>query len=207
MRLPPTLDLDEDKDWTPTPGQWFLGTWYFTYSNQIQYNQWHNMQWTLSARPNNSFDDTLNDLVSFQLLSGPDTTTVWKIYGVDTRTVVNTTITRDSYTYIPTGPLAFASNIWEVIAWGYDKEGAPYAVLYETASNGQPTASFDIISRRDDGPSEETLDAIYKAVGDLKNKELSSLLAAVKKLRQDSGRIGCLCCPVSPGVLEDSDRM
>jgi hypothetical protein len=192
MRLPPTFGIEDDK-WIPTPGDWFLGTWYFTHSNQPTYQTWKNMQWTLSATANNSFDGTLNDLTSFQLLSGPDTTTVWKIYGVSTRTVLAGNITRDSYYYVPAGPLDFVSLTWEVIAWGYDKGGVPYAVVYETEADGQIPPAFDIISRNDNGPSRDTLDAINEAVKGIKNAQLSAMLAAVKNLEQNGGRNGGLC--------------
>lgn len=192
MRLPPTLGIEDDK-WIPTPGDWLLGTWYFTHSNRPTYQTWKNMQWTLSATANNSFDDTLNDLTSFQLLSGPDTTTVWKIYGVDTRTVVAGNITRDSYNYGPNGPLDFAGNIWEVIAWGYDKGGVLYDVVYESEVDGQTTTAFDIISRNDNGPSRDTLDTINEAVRGIKNAQLSALLADVKNLEQNGRRNGGLC--------------
>jgi hypothetical protein len=118
---------------------------------------------------------------------------VWKIYGVDTRTVVAGNITRDSYNYVPAGPLDFAGNIWEVIAWGYDKGGVPYAVVYETEADGQISPAFDIISRNDNDPSQDTVDAINEAVRRIKNAQLSALLAAVKNLEQNGGRNGGLC--------------
>lgn len=97
----------------------------------------------------------------------------------------------DSYTYIPTGPLAFANNTWEVIAWGYDSNAVPYAVLYETPADAGPPC-LDIISREDKGPSKDTLKAIYDGIKDLRNSDLNTLLASVVKLTQNRGRNGQL---------------
>jgi len=155
----------------------------------VNYLNWQNMQWTLSPRPNNSFDDTLNDLTSFQFLN---TTKVWALYGIDSRMVIDNTTLRDSYDYKPSGAFAFAFNSWEVIAWGYDCEGVPYAVVYETPAFQTP-AAFDIISRSDKGPTKNTIDMIHRAVADLRNNELSGMLAQVKKLVQNGGRNGSKC--------------
>jgi len=116
---------------------------------------------------------------------------VFENYGVDTPTVINGKIIPDSYFYVPTGPLFFANNTWEVIAWGYDSNGVPYSVVYETpADAGFVGPSLDIISRDDSGPSKLTFDAIYEGIKALHNDQLDKLLASIVKLKQDGGRNG-----------------
>ncbi|KAF4630705.1 hypothetical protein G7Y89_g7440 [Cudoniella acicularis] len=187
-RLPPTFEIP-GKTWEPTPYNWFLGTWYFTHSNSVVYQLWQDMQWTLSATGTTDIDGTLQDLTSEFALN--ETAFVFKNYGIDTPTVINGQIIPDSYTYVPTAPLSFANNTWEVLAWGYDSNGVPYAAVYETpADAGFTGPSLDIISRDDNGPSKPTLDGIYDAIKYLKNSQLDALLSSVVKLPQNGARDG-----------------
>jgi len=189
IRLPPTFQLPSQIDWEPTPPFWFLGTWYFAYSNSVVYQLFQNMQWTLYPTGTYGIDGTLQDLTSEFALN--KTSFVFKNYGVDTPTVINGQPVPDSYTYVPTPPLIFANNTWEVIAWGYDSDGVPYAVVYETpADGGLVGPSLDVISRSDKGPSKPTLDAIYDGINDLHNDALSAVLKIVVKLTQNGGRNG-----------------
>jgi len=147
------------------------------------------MEWTLSPTETYSIDGTLQDLTTSFALN--ETYFVFENYGVDTPTVINGKPIADSYTYIPTGPLAFANNTWEVIAWGYDGNGVPYAVVYETpVLGGLVSANVDIMSRDDNGPSKETLLAIYDGIKNLHNSQLDALLASVANLTQNGGRNG-----------------
>jgi hypothetical protein len=149
------------------------------------------MEWTLSPTENYSIDGTLQDLTSEFALN--ETAFVFKNYGIDTPTVINCKPIPDSYTYVPTGPLAIANNTWEVIAWGYASDGVPYAVVYETpVLGGLVSASLDIMSRDDKGPTKDTLDAIYDGIKDLNNNQLDALLPLVVKLKQDGARNGQL---------------
>jgi hypothetical protein len=188
IRLPPTIAIT-GKTWDPTPYNWFLGTWYFAYSNSVIYQLWQDIQWTLSPTETNGIDGTLQDLTTE--FYGNETFFVFKNYGIDTPTVINGQVIPDSYTYVPTPPLSYSNNTWEVMAWGYDSNDVPYAVVYETPIDaGLIGPSFDIISRDDNGPSKATLDAIYAGVKDLKNANLTALLANVVKLSQNGGRDG-----------------
>jgi hypothetical protein len=133
------------------------------------------MEWTLSPTETNPIDGTLQALTTELALN--ETFFVFENYGIDTPTVINGKPVPDSYTCVPTGPLAFANNTWEVIAWGYDSNGVPYAVAYETpADGGLVGPSLDIISRDDNGPSKLTLDVIYDGIKGLHNQQLDNLL-------------------------------
>ncbi|KAE8443026.1 hypothetical protein EG329_002420 [Mollisiaceae sp. DMI_Dod_QoI] len=190
VRLPPTFAIT-GKTWDPTPYNWFLGTWYFTYSNSVIYQLWQDMQWTLTQTETSAIDGTLQDLTTEFAVN--ETFFVFKNYGIDTPTVINGQAIPDSYTYVPTGPLVFANNTWEVMAWGYDSNGVPFAAVYETPiPGGLEGASLDIISRDDNGPSKATLNAIYDGIKGLKNPQLNTLLASVVKLNQNGARNGQL---------------
>jgi hypothetical protein len=120
------------------------------------------MQRSLYPTETWGIDGTLQDLVSVFALNE---TFVFKNYGIDTPTVINGKPIADSYYYVPTPPLAYLNNTWEVISWGYDTEGVPYSVVYETpADAGLVAPCFDITSRSDKGPSQATLSAIYNGI-------------------------------------------
>lgn len=149
------------------------------------------MQWTLYPTETYGIDGTLQDLVTVFALN--ETSFVFKNYGVDILTVINGKPVPDSYAYIPTTPLAFTNNTWEVISWGYDDDRVPYSVAYETpADSGLVRPCLDIISRSDKGPSKATLDAIYNGIDDLHNDALTALLKNVVELTQNGGRNGQL---------------
>lgn len=189
FRLPPTFLLPAHHSWEPTPPMWFFGTWYFGHSNSPVYQLFQDMQWTLYPTGTFGIDGTLQDLTTEFAVN--ETSFVFKNYGIDTPTVINGAPVPDSYTYIPTPPLAFANNTWEVIAWGYDSEGVPYAVVYETPEDGGLIGPvLDIISRSDKGPTKATLDAIYDGINDLHNDALDVLLKAVVVLPQNGARNG-----------------
>ncbi|TAQ90000.1 hypothetical protein B7494_g1671 [Chlorociboria aeruginascens] len=192
IRVPPTLSNGTStsaSNYVPTPGDWFLGTWYFSYSNSASYQTYLNMQWTIYPTSNFANDGSLQDLTTFQLLNSSDST-VWAIYGVDNRTVVNGETASDCYDFHPTGDYAPFFNTYEIIAWGYDESGVPFSVLYETAAAGQTTPSFDIISRSDSGPSNSTLTAIYAGVAAVHSDALNALIPNVMPIAQNGGRNG-----------------
>jgi hypothetical protein len=74
------------------------------------------MQWTLYPTETFGIDGTLQDLVTVFALN--ETSFVFKNYGIDIPTVINGKLVTNSYAYIPTPPLAFINNAWEVISWG-----------------------------------------------------------------------------------------
>jgi hypothetical protein len=190
VRVPPLLVPGADSSWVPTPPRWFLGTWYFTQSDSAVYNQWRNMQWTLTPQPSSG---VLYDLVTYQF---PGSNNTYSFSGLDTPATTNSsaapTVEKDTYSYVPNGA-AFASdgNSFSVIAWGYDNNSVAYAVLYESpTTNGQEGAVFDIISRSDNGPDQITLNLIYQAVNATGNSALISLKNGATPLKQDGGRNG-----------------
>lgn len=149
------------------------------------------MQWTLSPEANTSYlypyVPVLNDLTSHQVLNGSGDTVFFE-YGLDYLVTANGTTAHDAYAYFPTGPLSSENNTWEVISWGYDLDGVPFAVMYETPAFREGAASLDIISRDVRGPNAITLSWILEAVKALRNSALTSLVGNVQKLVQDGGR-------------------
>jgi len=191
VRPPPTYDILYP--WTPTPPGWFLGTWYFTHSSQVVYQEFRNMQWTLTPEANTSYlypyVPVLNDLTSHQVLNGSGDTIFFE-YGLDYLVTANGSTAHDAYAYFPTGLLSSENNTWEVISWGYDLDGVPFAVMFETESLHEGSTSLDIIARGISGPNPITLSWILAAVKALGNPLLAPLVDNVKKLVQDGGRNG-----------------
>ena len=147
------------------------------------------MQWTTYPTGTNIFDNTLNDLTTFQVrnLSNP---TVYQIYGVDDPISIGGTLVRDAFNYRPTGVIAAENNTWQIIGWGYDEKKVPWAVLYEDPSLHTVNGSFDVVSRSDKGPGEDTMRMITRAVKALGNEKLVGLMGASQLLLQDGGRNG-----------------
>lgn len=98
------------------------------------------MQWTLYPTETYGIDGTLQDLVSNFALD--ETFFVFKNYGIDNPTIIDGKPVPDSYWYIPTPPLALINNTWEVISRGYDSEGVPFSVVYETPVSKEVLCSY-----------------------------------------------------------------
>jgi len=127
--------------------------------------------------------------VTIQLNATGDT--VWTIYGIDTPTRVGkdgSIVAQDSYDDEPVGPIT--ANTYEVIGWGYDSCGVPFAVWYETPLPNSTIPIFDIVSRSDQGPSDLTLKSIFEAVTALDDPVVSDLASKSKKLIQNGARDG-----------------
>jgi hypothetical protein len=189
IRTPPTFGNGTDTTWTPIPDRWMLGTWFFTRSNSLNYQSWRNMQWTLSPQEPNSYNDTLTDLVSWQVANSSQ---IFLSYGIDTPSIVGGIKQHNSYHWVPPPPMNIVNNTWEVISWGYDAVSVPYVVLYETPGVGQNQSAFDIISRSDKGVTPKTMHAINDGLVTLGNQELITLAGQAKPLRQDGARDGSL---------------
>jgi len=187
FRLPPFFQNPpySPPSWEPTPADWWLGTWYFSATNQATYLEFFaDLQWTLSriGSPSNTAPtEQLYDLTT-GFLKG--TSTLVYEYGVDTP------VAPDAYAYQPTGPLAFANNSWAVLAWGYDTHLVPYGVVYETRSSGETSESIDFISRSSAGVAPATFEFLKAAIRDLRNTQLSALLQNVTLTPQDGRRNG-----------------
>lgn len=178
------------------PAGWLYGNWHVTYSSQPTYLSLLNLQW--SPSPHFPGSDALpgqnNDLSSFQLANDP---TVRTAYGIDTpRRSNNKTLGsgwNDVYDFVGTGGLAAVNNSIEIMAWGYDTEGVPYTVMYETAvldpAQPQP-ADLDIDSKSDMGPTNATLHFIFKALLELGNQDISELVKQTVPLVQNGARRG-----------------
>lgn len=77
-----------------------------------------------------------------------------------------------------------------MLAWGYDVDLVPYAVLYETVAASQVSASLDFISRSDAGIAPATFEFLKSGVAGLCNTQLKALLQNVTLTPQDGRRNG-----------------
>lgn len=185
IRLPPTLSTPPSSppDWDVTPGDWFLGRWYYNGSGNPAYQGWSNMQWHLTPI---SLDDTsepssqLQDLVSYDFEGGE-----YFIYGIDTP------VAPDAYQWVAVGPLSVQNNTWQILSWGYDSASVPYTMFYETWPSGTNTPSqFYFVSRSDKGIAEDTHRILVDGVKKLGNSELNEALTRVHPIKQDGSRHG-----------------
>ncbi|KAL1640665.1 hypothetical protein SLS58_006679 [Diplodia intermedia] len=111
IRLPPTYSTPPSSppDWDATPGDWFLGHWYYIASGNPAYRAWRNMQWhltPLSQANTSSPSSQLQDVVSYDL-AGDGGGGEYLIYGTDTP------VAPDAYQWVAAGPLAAQNNTWQ----------------------------------------------------------------------------------------------
>ncbi|KKY13940.1 hypothetical protein UCDDS831_g08578 [Diplodia seriata] len=189
IRLPPTFSTPpaSPPDWDATPGDWFLGHWYYIASGNPAYREWRNMQWHLtpiSLRDNTSSPSPqLQDVVSYDLEGGGGGG--YLIYGIDTP------VAPDAYRWVAAGPLAAQNNTWQVLAWGYDSADVAYAMFFETWPSGTNTPSqLYFVSRSDRGVAEDTYRSLLRGVTVLGDSELGEALDRVYPITQDGGRHG-----------------
>lgn len=197
-RLPPSLNPNPEHTgaYEPMPSGWLYGTWHVTFSSQPNYLPLLNLQWNPSPHfpENGTLPGQNNDLSSFQLAGD---TTIHTAYGIDTPRRSNDPTLgpgwADIYDFVGTGGLRTINNSIEMIAWGYDTDGVPYAVMYETPvldpSNLGP-ADIDIDSRSDTGPTNATLGVIFDELLKLGNKEIAALTEQIVPLVQNGARRG-----------------
>ncbi|THH31224.1 hypothetical protein EUX98_g2993 [Antrodiella citrinella] len=191
------------------PTGWQYGNWKMTYSSQPAYLPVLNLQWDSS--PLFPQSDVLpgqnNDLDSYQL---ENSTVVITAYGVDTPRRSNDKSLGaewdDVYDYVGKGNISPDNNTFEIISWGYDTDGVPYAVIYETpVAATDATAGLDIESRSDTGPSETTLQAIKDALLSLGNEQITELVNQTVPLVQNGARKGSAPVVCDAFCVDNSD--
>jgi|TARA_R110002003_G_scaffold595_7_gene20750 hypothetical protein len=154
------------------------------YATNTQYAAFRNLQYDPTPVDPSNPAGLVNDLSSFQI-SGNDT--IYTSYGIDTPHPTLPAVLR----YAGTGILEGAISEYSMLAWGCDAEGMPYYASYSTAAELSSTpAGIDIMSTRDTGPDEATVDALVEALKELQDEEISHLVATLTKMTQDGGRNG-----------------
>ena len=190
-RVPPTLNQPVDPSWKPPPVEWLLGAIKMTYSSIPEYFELYNIQ--SNIEPFNNVTGQHVDLTSYQVSANDSH--VYTAYGIDTPHY-NSNYGYEYtgvYDFRGNGTLSAVQNSWEVVAWGYDTDGIEFQALYETAvipAAAQSPAGLDILSKSVNGPSAETLYAIYSAVAGLGNTNLTAILPTIKPLVHDGRRDG-----------------
>ena len=148
-----------------------------------------------------------NDVYSYQFINQSDIVTE---YGVDTpRRSSDTSLGPEwdsVYDYAGTGAHVTANETWEVLAWGYDMVGDGYLVVYEAGAteNGTLTPGLDIMSRSEDGPCMETVDAIFRGLVQLGDAGLTELTHSTQKAAIDGRRGGMPPTPCDAACMNNT---
>lgn len=136
--------------------------------------------------PINSSEPTgpRNDLSSLQLLNN---ITVFTTYGVD----YPVPGLKNVYQFNSSGIITGADDVLNILAWGYDSSGTEWYASYSTITTllNLP-ASVDVLSRKDNGPTRDTFEAIKCALRELGNADLSKLVDELVAIKQDGARDG-----------------
>ena len=173
--------------WAPAPYGYHFGSWWVSHSSQPTYQPLYNLQIEYYPVLPQSASFRNVDLTSYQLANSSSVITG---FGYDYYHY-NDTVSDWVYDFVGTGTLAAFNNTWELLAWGYDTDGEPYMVLYETpvAFNSAPS-DIDILSRVKGGPTADTRRALLEGLKELEIAELTMLVAEMVELPVDDRRDG-----------------
>jgi hypothetical protein len=156
-------------------------------ASNAQYAAFRNLQYDPTPVDDDDTCDPcglVEDLFSFQL---PGNDSIITTYGIDTPHPYFPNVLE----YAATGVIVGATSEYSMIAWGCDAKGVPYYASYSTATELTSTpAGIDLMSISDDGPDQETIDAVVKALKRLGNEEITGLVESLTRMVQDGGRRG-----------------
>jgi hypothetical protein len=162
-----------------------------------QYAAMRNVQY--DPTPIDPSDPTglVNDLFSFQF---PGNDSIITTYGVDTPHPYFPAV----LDYAGAGILVGATSQYSILVWGCDIDKVPYYASYSTAVNFTDTpAGIDLMSTSDQGPDQDTIDAVIEALKKLGSDEITKYVEALERMVQDGGRRGMPRVGICD-VLEDT---
>ncbi|KAK4985028.1 hypothetical protein LTR66_008303 [Elasticomyces elasticus] len=175
---PPTHSSAQPTRFKAPPISWLAGTWHVTHATLPMWKSKRNVR--IAYTPLDPSDvsiaghetDRLDDLVSYQSLSGDKVHTV---HGLDQASGVG------AWDWRGKGLLKIASSHWEVLGWG-DEPDVPenqWVVTYFAKTLFTP-AGVDLYSRQPRRLTERTVEDITRALMDIEDlKELASEIFGV----------------------------
>jgi hypothetical protein len=153
-------------------------------ASNAQYAAFRNLQYDPTAVDPSNPTGLVEDLFSFQLFGNDSIVTT---YGIDTPHPYFPNVLE----YAATGVITGATSKYSMIAWGCDARGIPYYASYSTATELTSTpAGIDLMSTSDQGPDQDTIDAVVSALKKLGSKEITALVEGLTRMVQDGGRKG-----------------
>ncbi|RAR10695.1 atp-dependent rna helicase dbp9 [Stemphylium lycopersici] len=185
-RLPPTFNTtshhNHGKHWPAPPVGFYFKPWSMILASNTQYAAFRNLQYDPTPIDPSDPPGLVNDLFSFQL---PGNSSVITTYGVDTPHPHLSAV----LDFAGTGIIAGATSQYSILVWGCDANRVPYYASYSTAVNFTSTPSgIDLMSTTDQGPDQETMDAVVNALKDLGSAEITGLVGELERMKQDGGR-------------------
>jgi len=127
--------------------------------------------------------DRLDDLVSYQSLSGDKVHTV---HGVDKCSSQGAA--RGEWDWRGKGWLMIASSHWEVLAWGEEEGTGNKWVVTEFAKTLFTPAGVDVYSQSPTGLQEQTLKEVKKALASTGDKNLRKMAEELFEVKTDGVR-------------------
>jgi hypothetical protein len=183
--LPPAFDggVTSEK-WQSFPTGFYFQPWYMVYASNPANLALRNFQYDPTPVDSSNPTGLVNDLGSFQV---PNNATVYTTYGVDTPNNTYPAV----FHYEGTGILEGATSEYSVLAWGCDAAELPYYVNYATVTELTKTpAGIDIMSTRETGMDQATLDMLVRKLKALGNKEIADMADGLQRMKNDGGRNG-----------------
>ncbi|KAI4931242.1 hypothetical protein J4E85_003832 [Alternaria conjuncta] len=188
VRIPPTFNTTDyahhGRSWQPPPVGFYFQPWSMILASNPQYAAMRNVQYDPTPIDPSEPTGLVNDLFSFQF---PGNDTIITTYGVDTPHPSLPAV----LDFAGTGILVGATCQYSILVWGCDANRVPYYASYSTAVEfTQTPPGIDLMSTSDQGPDQETIDAVLKALKKLGNEEITKYVVALERMVQDGGRRG-----------------
>jgi hypothetical protein len=182
LRPPNTTDLPQPSFASPTTS-WLSGTWHVTHSTLPMWKSKRNVTITYkelppsTPSPSQSSTNKLDDIVSYQTLSGDKVKTV---KGVDTASGPDT----GAWDWRGKGWLMIASSHWEVLGWGDLAGDNQWAVTFFASTMFTP-AGIDVYSRTKEGLPEMVMTGIKEALAAIEDDSVQKLAREIFEVKTD----------------------
>ncbi|KAK1815115.1 hypothetical protein LTR12_010454 [Friedmanniomyces endolithicus] len=186
----------------PPPGyqsptlSWLTETWHVTHSTLPMWKNKRNVRIQYTPLPPStgsnsaaSETDRIDDLVTYQSLTGDKVTT---LHGVDKLSTTTSTGSngeaKDAWDWRGKGWLKIAGSHWEVLGWGEEVATGNKWVVTEFAKTLFTPAGVDVYSQRPEGLQQVTLEGIKRALEGTGDENVKRMAVELFEIKRDDTR-------------------
>ncbi|KAK0263734.1 hypothetical protein LTR91_008498 [Friedmanniomyces endolithicus] len=175
---------------------WLTETWHVTHSTLPMWKNKRNVRIQYTPLPPStgsnsaaSETDRIDDLVTYQGLTGDKVTT---LHGVDKLSTTTSTGSngqaKDAWDWRGKGWLKIAGSHWEVLGWGEEVATGNKWVVTEFAKTLFTPAGVDVYSQRPEGLQQITLEGIKRALEGTGDENVKRMAVELFEIKRDDAR-------------------
>ncbi|KAK1061680.1 hypothetical protein LTR33_012657, partial [Friedmanniomyces endolithicus] len=175
---------------------WLTETWHVTHSTLPMWKNKRNVRIQYTTLPPStgsnsaaSETDRIDDLVTYQGLTGDKVTT---LHGVDKLSTTTSTGSngqaKDAWDWRGKGWLKIAGSHWEVLGWGEEVATGNKWVVTEFAKTLFTPAGVDVYSQRPEGLQQITLEGIKRALEGTGDENVKRMAVELFEIKRDDAR-------------------